>query len=222
MRRTVGSEFSSYRMEARIFEVIESTSVQMILTHYYHRDDKPFQILSELAEEEALSVISNLRDRTGAVYDRFSNPKKYLQRRQEAESWVRQEFIKKGGQPISLYPHYFVVERAVWIEEGFNGQSNSVQIPLSAFSPEQVSFTYPDSMISYWLRNQTDKEFYRPEYHCQVFVLSEICQIIDKFGIPNDEWRTNGAREWDLFIEAQVWGNIPRLCAMQQKVESCW
>lgn len=113
----------------------------MILTHYYHKDDKPFQTLSSLAEDEALSVISNLCKRTGAVYNRFSNPKKYLQGRQETENWVKEEFIKKGGQPIFPYPQYFVVERAVWIEEGFNGQSNLIQILLSAFSPEQVSFT---------------------------------------------------------------------------------
>lgn len=66
-------------------------------------------------------------------------------------------------------------------------------------------------MISYWLRNQTNESFYRPEYHGQVFTSNEIDQIIDRFGIPNEEWRTNKAREWDLFIEAQVWGSIPRL-----------
>lgn len=184
--------------------------MQMILTHYHHSDDQPFQTLSALAEDEALNTISNLRGRTGAVYDRFSNPQKYLRRRQETEGWIRQEFTRKGGQPVAAYPQYFVVERAIWIEEGFNGQSSAIQIPLSAFNPEQVSFTYPDSMISYWLRNQTDEEFYHPEYHGQVFVLSEICKIIDEFGVPDEEWRTDGTRKYDLFIEAQVWGSIPK------------
>lgn len=189
----------------------------MILVHYHYRDDKPFQSLSFLHEDEALNVISNLGKRTGAVYRRFSSPQKYLRQRQETEGWVRQEFIQKGGQPISPHPQYFVVERAVWIEEGFSGRSSAIQIPLSAFSPKQVSFTYPDSMISYWLRNQTDKEFYRPEYHGQVFVLSEICKIIDEFGVPDEEWRTDGTRKYDLFIEAQIWGSIPKLCATQPK-----
>jgi hypothetical protein len=188
--------------------------MDLLLTHYYHRDDQPFQSLSSLPKGEALNVISKLSSRTGAVYDRFRHPQKYLQRRQETETWVRAEFIHKGGRPITPYPQYFVVERAVWIEEGFNGQSNCIQIPLSAFSPEQVSFTYPDSMISYWLRDQTNEVFYRPEYHGQVFRLSEICQIINRFGIPHEEWRTNKAREWDLFIEAQVWGSIS-ISAMQ-------
>ncbi len=181
----------------------------MLLAHYYHRDDKPFQTLSSLGKDEALSVISNLGDRTGAVYRRFRNPQNYLQQRQETENWVRQEFIRKGGQPVSDYPQYFAVERAIWIEEGFNGQSNTIQMQLSSFRPEQVSFTYPDSMISYWLRGQTGKEFHHPEYHGRVFTLDEIRGIIAKFGIPGEEWRTNEVRKYDLFIEAQVWDYLP-------------
>jgi hypothetical protein len=181
----------------------------MMLTHYHHQNDDPFQNLSALADEEALSVISNLRDREGTVYRRFSNPEQYLKQRREAESWVRQEFIKKGGQPATAYPHYFVVERAKWIEEGYSGNSCVIQFPVSAFQSEQVSFTYPDSMISYWLKSQTNQVFCRPEYHGQVFVLSEISRIIDTFGAPNEEWRTEEARKYDLFIEAQVWTGIP-------------
>lgn len=143
--------------------------------------------MSSLAEEEALRVISTLRDRSGLVYRRFRNPKQYLKQRREAESWVRKEFIRKGGQPVSVYPHYFVVERARWIEAGYNEESLALQFPVSAFQPEQISFTYTDSMISYWLKNQTNKVFYRPEYHGQVFVLSEISQIIDAFGVPDED-----------------------------------
>jgi hypothetical protein len=64
----------------------------MILTHYNHKNDAPFQNLSSLAEDEALSVISTLRDRAGLVCRRFRNPKQYLKQRREAESWVRKEF----------------------------------------------------------------------------------------------------------------------------------
>ena len=181
----------------------------MILTHYYHRDDNPFQSLSSLAEEEALRIIANLQGRNGAVYRRFCDPEKYLRQRKETERWVRNEFIRKGGEPISTYPQYFVIEQSVWIEEGYNGQSRIVQFLLSAFSPKRVSFTYPDSMLSYWLKGQTDKVFYRPEYHGQVFALSEMDKIMDVFGIPREEWRTEEVRRYDLFIEAQVWVNFP-------------
>jgi hypothetical protein len=181
----------------------------MMLTHYHHQDDPPFQNLSSLADNEALNAILSLRERTGAVYRRFQYPEKYLQQRREVERWVRQEFIKKGGQPVSAYPHYFVVDRSVWIEEGYGGESCAVQYPVSAFQTEQVSFTYPDSMISYWLKSQAEQVFYHTEYHGQVFTLGEIGEIIDNFGIPDTEWQTEAARKHDLFIEAQVWTSLP-------------
>jgi len=179
----------------------------MILTHYYHKDDYPFQNLSCLSEEEALRAIRGLHDRTGLVYRRFKEPHGYLKQKRETESRLRSEFIHKGGKPASTCPHYFVVEQAIWIEEGYDGQSNKLQVPISAFSPEYVSFTYPDSMVSYWLQSQTDKIYYHPEYHGQVFSFDEIIGIIDKFGIPQEEWRTEEARKYDLFIEAQVWNS---------------
>ena len=179
----------------------------MILTHYYHQNDRPFQTLSSLSEVAALEVISSFRLRTGAVYRRFSNPVAYLKKRRLTENWLRDEFIKKGGQPLVQYPQYFVIARSTWIEEGYHGQSKAVQLPISAIDPDRVSFTYPDSMISYWLKSQTDRDFYHPEYHGQVFRLSEIHKIIGQFGIPTREWETDAIRKYDLFIEAQVWEN---------------
>jgi hypothetical protein len=192
-----------------VYLIMSATRFLMILTHYYHQDDPPFQNLSLLTHEEALSVISSLRNRVGAVYNRFKDPKKYLSQRRETEQWVRQEFIKKGGKPISAYPHYFTLDRAAWIETGYEGQSKQIHFPVSTFQPEQVSFTYPDSMISYWLQSQVKEVFYCSEYHGRVFTLSEIYKVVDKFGIPHEEWQTAKDRKYDLFIEAQVWTSIP-------------
>jgi hypothetical protein len=181
----------------------------MILTHYYHQNDRPFQTLSSLSDAAALDIISSFHSRTGAVYRRFNNPVEYLSNRRLTESWLRDEFIKKGGQPLVKYPQYFVIDRSAWIEEGYDGQSAAIKIPISAIDPDRVSFTYPDSMISYWLKSQTDRAFYHPKYHGKVFKLSKIHQIIEQFGIPSREWETDATRQYDLFIEAQVWENIP-------------
>lgn len=180
----------------------------MILTHYYHSDDEPFQTLSSLSTADALNIITSLQQRTGAVYRRFENPLKYLSQRRETEAWLRTEFIKKGGQPISEYPQYFVVDRARWIEAGYNGESRMIQMSVGDFNPDRISFTYPDSMISYWLKGQIDRVFYLAEYHGRVFTLNEISKIIEQFGIPNTEWRIEPSRKYDLFIEAQIWDNI--------------
>jgi hypothetical protein len=181
----------------------------MMLTHYHHERDRPFQTLAAVSEGKALNIIARLKKRTGAVYRRFNNPAAYLSHRRETESWLRDEFIKKGGKPTAKYPQYFVVDFSSWIEEGYNGQSKAIRIPISAFDADRVSFTYPDSMISYWLNSQTDRDFYHPEYHGQVFSSIEIHEIIDRFGIPQREWETDPTRKYDLFIEAQVWGSIP-------------
>jgi hypothetical protein len=185
----------------------------MFLTHYYHQQDKPFQSLSALREAEALNIISRLSDRDELVYRRFHQPEQYLKLRQETEAWVRESFIRKGGKPSSSYPQYFVINQSTWIEEGFNQQSHSVSIPLSAFNLDRVSFTFPDSMVSYWLRTQSDAVYYRPEYHGHVFLIEEIHNIIDRFGIPDKEWKTEKHRKYDLFIEAQVWDSCENIGA---------
>jgi hypothetical protein len=177
----------------------------MKLTHYYDRANLPFQTLSALDDRSALALIYNLKDRDGAVYRRFRHPEAYLQSRRATESWLRTEFICKGGKPVSMYPQYFVVDRSIWIEEGYSRRSDKIELSIADFAPERVSFTYPDSMLSYWLQSQIDRDYHQPEYHGRVFTLAEIQGIIDRVGIPEREWQTDPRRQYDLFIEAQVW-----------------
>ncbi len=49
-------------------------------------------------------------------------------------------------------------------------------------------------MVSYSLRNKQGKVFYHPEYHGQVFDATEIGKIIEEFGVPAEEWRTDETR----------------------------
>jgi hypothetical protein len=177
----------------------------MILTHYHHKQEPPFKSLSALNIEEALTIATQLQAREGSVYRRFQDPRKYLEARIATEKWLLDEFINKGGEPKITFPLYMVVENAIWIEEGYNGQSRKIQIPLSEFEQKEISFTYPDSMVSYWLKYKKQETFYQPDYHGQVFRLDEILQIIEKYGIPASEWKTQETRKHDIFIEAQIW-----------------
>jgi hypothetical protein len=99
----------------------------MMLTHYYYKSDRPFQSLSSLSEVEALNIIESLQARTGAVHQRFGNPAQYLRDRRATESWLRAEFIAKGGQPQTLYPQYLTIGRSAWIEDGFEWQTDPVR-----------------------------------------------------------------------------------------------
>jgi hypothetical protein len=205
----------------------------MILTHYHHKNDRPFQTLSSVSDKNALSIIASLKERTGSVYRRFNRPAEYLDCRRETESWLRDEFIKKGGKPIAKYPQYFVVDCSSWIEDGYNGQSRSIQIPISAFDADRVSFTYPDSMISYWLNSQTDRDFYHSEYHGKVFSSIEIREIIYRFVIPDRQWETDPTRKYDsgkqiqpentIFLSRLKYGKIfpigAKISYLDEKVE---
>lgn len=118
----------------------------------------------------------------------------------------------------AFFPLYMVVENTTWIEEGYKGQSRKIQIPISEFEPKEVSFTYPDSMISYWLKDKKQAPFYQPDYHGQVFRLDEIIQVIKKYRIPVEEWKTQKARKHDIFIEAQIWNEQAVLNYLKDKV----
>ncbi|NEU73067.1 hypothetical protein PI95_010970 [Hassallia byssoidea VB512170] len=190
----------------------------MMLTHYYHKEEPPFRSLSVLNIEEALTIATQLQAKEGSVYRRFKQPKKYLEARIATEKWLKEEFINKGGEPKTSFPFYMVIENSTWIEEGYNGQSKKIQISVSEFNLKEISFTYPDSMISYWLKDKKQEPFYQPDYHGQVFRLDEIVQIIKKSGIPVEEWKLEKTRKYDIFIEAQIWNEQGILNYLQDKI----
>jgi len=181
----------------------------VIITHYYHKNDLPFQRLTTLPDDEALLLMEQLSEKSGLVYRRFKNPPNYLSDRKITEKWLYDEFIKTGGNPKLKSPYYFVVEKSLWIEEGYNGESLQIQIPVEKIDPSIISFTYSDSMVSFWLGEQLGKPFYKHDYHGKVFSLEEIKTIINVVGIPNDEWKTELSKKYDFFIEAQLWDEQP-------------
>ena len=63
-----------------------------------------------------------------------------------------------------------------------------VKIPLISFKPEQISFTYPDSMVSFQFHDELKLSLYRKEYNGQVFLLNNINELIHKYGLPSEYW----------------------------------
>lgn len=176
------------------------------LTHYYLQDTGPFQSLSSLPDEEALKIMESLYDNTPYGV-RFKDPIRYLKDRRETEQWVREGFIAKGGKPQDSYPIPMVLGSSKWLEENAptRGVGTEIRIPLSIFTENDVSFTYPDSMISYWFGRDKPAEYYLPALHGIVFTLSEILAIVTEKGLPEDGWETNLPAYLAPYIEAQVW-----------------
>ena len=144
------------------------------LTHYYKTGNPPFRSLSALADSEALKIASEFQNETALVYRRFKKYELYWLERRETERWLRNEFIKKGGQPKEEYPQYMVLGTSSYISEGYDDMCSEIRIPLSEFSEREISFTYPDSMVSRWLEQQKHEIYFQSAYHGKVFTLTEI------------------------------------------------
>jgi len=174
------------------------------LTHYYRRGSRPFLSLS------ALRIMGDLYQDT--VLDaRFKDPAQYLHDRKQTEQWVRQKFIEKGGCPRAAHPVYMVLGSSRWINRHAQ-EGNSIceiRIPISVFQPGDVSFTYPDSMISLWFGIDQPAEYYLPDYHGKVFTLPEILSIVAERGVPEECWETHLPDDLAPYIEAQVWNYTP-------------
>jgi hypothetical protein len=180
------------------------------ITHYYRRGTPPFQSLSSLPDDQAVELMRLLADDT-PFGERFKNPEGYLTNRRKSEAWVRSEFIKKGGKPRLNFPIYFVLGESHWLVKNAPDRSLHMQIKidLAAFDEEDLSFTYPDSMISFWLGHDQTSTFYLPEFHGKVFTRKEILAIVDRMGDPETDWGSNLPPGLAPYIEAQVWNLTP-------------
>jgi hypothetical protein len=178
------------------------------LTHYYMPGTPPFRSLSALPETEAIGIMESLYDEKLLAMTRFKDPHHYLRNRKQREQWVRESFILKGGKPRDAYPHYMILGESKWIVRASGGADPpKIRIPLSVFAEDDVSFTYPDSMISYWFGNEKPPEYYLPAYHGLVFTRAEILSIVARKGMPEDDWHTNLPADLAPYIEAQVWNH---------------
>jgi hypothetical protein len=181
------------------------------LTHYYKGDTEPFRSLSALSDIEAIPIMEALYvEFEGSVaFERFKNPGQYLHNRRQTEQWVREAFIAKGGQPQAAYPIPMVLGASKWMVKHSPAPDlhGEIRIPLSAFQEGDVSFTYPDSMISLWFGRDKPPEYYLPDYHGKIFTRSEILSIVEMKGLPEEAWETNLPSNLAPYIEAQVWNH---------------
>ena len=180
------------------------------LTHYYVKEIGPFRSLSELSDEAAIKIMEERCD-DSPYGTRFKDPARYLKNRKETENWVRMGFIAKGGKPQASYPIPMVLGSSKWLDKNGpeRGGGTKIRIPLSIFTEHDISFTYPDSMISRWFGLEKPTEYYLPDLHGKIFTLMEIRALVNLKGLPEDGWQSNLPRDFAPYIEAQVWRHEP-------------
>ena len=160
----------------------------------------------------------------GSVFwERFKDPGEYLRLRRQTEGWLRQAFIAKGGAPRDAYPIYLVLGMSKWLQTSLDPATAAttveIHVPLSLFKECELSFTYPDSMVSYLIAQEKGSKYYLPEYHGKVFTLPEIRSIIEANGLPGEKWGTNLPPDLANYIEAQVW-NREALMEYRRKISN--
>lgn len=183
------------------------------LIHVFKKGTTPFQSLSALSDDDATKIMQNLYIEGAIFWERFENPAQYLKTRRQIEYQLREEFIAKGGKPRESYPIYMIYGRSKWLIEAPDAKTLSttieIQVPLSLFHKQDLSFTYPDSMVSFLLLNQKDSPYYLPDFHGKVFTLDEIQDLVQSKGLPGEKWGTNLPKYFANYIEAQVWNQEP-------------
>jgi hypothetical protein len=185
------------------------------LIHFYRSGTDPFQSLSALSDSEAIQFMAALYVEGAIIWERFKDPAQYLHARRQVEQWLYKEFVAKGGDPQESYPIYMVLGRSRWLlrmaDAATLATTAEIQVPLSIFRECDISFTYPDSMVSWLLEKQKTPEYYLPDYHGKLFTLSEIRSIVESNGLPGEGWGTNLPSYLANYIEAQVWNHKPLL-----------
>ncbi|UQZ33257.1 hypothetical protein C2I18_06605 [Paenibacillus sp. PK3_47] len=168
------------------------------LYHYYDESTGPFRNLSDLSPEEAENVLADIRRNKKGFASRRSAD--YLEIRRALELKAREAFIAKGGRPLRQHPHCMTLGRCPWLLEWYP-EGKELQIPLSAFADDTVSFTYGDLFPA--MRFQDGKP-----YRGQVYTLDEIGTVIERFGLPQD-WNPDGGLGPERYIEVQIWDDAP-------------
>lgn len=176
-------------------------------THYYLPEVGPFRSLSELSAGSEDPVFLNLltrHERDPGYRRRYG--RNYIAVRREVEVRLRELFIARGGKPRRRHPFYLVLGESPWFRD-LNADHRELRIPLSQLDPEVTSLTFPDSFVAL---TRDDKPYYN-----QVFLLSEIDELVARFGVPENDQMVPYERYWEtefeLYIEVQLWDVPPMI-----------
>jgi hypothetical protein len=176
------------------------------LTHYHPKRLKPFLTLSDLPEDKAIELMSSLYE-DSEYGRRFKDPREYITNRKKTEVFVRNRFIQKGRKPTDDYPLYMIVQDSEWLQKNgpLNDEGKKIVLPLFIFSVDDVSFTIPDSMVSFWLFHEQKNPLYKKEIHGIAFDKIEIIEYLNTHGLPEFSKDKLHPPELPQYIEVQVW-----------------
>jgi hypothetical protein len=173
------------------------TALPAVVTHTYDPLFGRCRNLCDLPRDEAHALLARIRA-TGR--QRLSD--NYLDRRLAVEEWLITERRRKLGATPRHRPLYFFL--GDFADGRDPGRPAALVLPLAAFPPSAVTFTFPDSMASLPLATRPEHVALRRPWHGQVFTLGEIEALVARHGMPERLSAT-----YDRFIEMQLWDDAP-------------
>lgn len=173
----------------------------MYLYHYFDKSTGPFKNLSDLPIEEAKRLLQTLKTTRPKSF-LASRDDSYMDRRIAYESLVCGIFKDIGGKPVRTSPHFMTVEHSDWLYSWYENPA-FVKIPIEEFDLSTLSFTYGD-MHPTFSPIVTDGR----EYRKKLYMYPEILQIIEKYGLPqNNPPAQEGETGHPFYVEVQVWSD---------------
>ena len=160
---------------------------------HYSRGE-PFRSITSLSTDLREKTIADLTEKTAWGLNRFSNSE-YLVRRLEVERSLRNDFIKRGGQPEIEHPIYFFLGR----HSGFEAHplNKRYEISLKDIPKALITFTYGDTMLSFFDDYRTlSGEKYQNSLCNKIFLMDELGELLSHVEYPKAD---------PLYIEAQLW-----------------
>lgn len=170
------------------------------LYHYYEIENGPFQNITEYGYEKATNIQNQILEGHNS-----KRPQNYIDLRFSLEKRIKQQFISKGGKPTRIAPFYFTLGPCDWLKTWYVNPG-IIKIPLANFNPKHISFTYPDSMVSFQFSDEPKLATYKKNCNGHVFLLNEMVDVIKTYGMPTEErCLQEECFKYDKYIEAQIW-----------------
>ncbi len=177
--------------------------IPAFLYHYYEIEQGPFLNITQNKFEEAIKIQNNI-----SVGFNSKRPPNYIELRFALEKRLKESFVAKGGKPKRNDPFYFTLGECEWLKSCYKNPG-VVKIPLTAIKPGQISFTYPDSMVSFQLYDELKLSKYRKACNGHVYLLNELKVLLNEYGLPSEEkWLSQENLKYDRYVEVQVWDDF--------------
>ena len=182
------------------------------VTHYYMASRAPFLNLSDLSEGALDPVMKHLAfERQSGQSSRVFG-RRYMELRRLTEQKLRRLFVEAGGMPLRESPHYFVLGSSSWYQR-LAKDTKQVTLDLVDLPEHATSITIPDSLTAMGLGEGFGLHVDAKPHHGKVYRLSELREVVERYGMPVDEQVGNYAvyqhGPFEKYIEVQLWADGP-------------